>query len=133
MTLPVTGTYRLVVDPASDTTGQLSLQLHTVPDNTGTITVDGPPVTVTVTDAGQNPTRSFSATAGDVLTLDITHNSVGQGYVYLAQGSGTLDRVVLDGPTARLAQVRIYATGTYQVLIDPYDQSRGTMTLSLHH
>jgi YD repeat-containing protein len=68
--LPKTGTYTLGVDPAT-TSGSVTLKL--VADSTGTIIIDGPPVQVTTTAAGQDARLTFAATAGQRIVLYATN------------------------------------------------------------
>ncbi len=59
MTIPVTGTYTVLVDPGGTATGSVTLQLNTFSDISGTITI-GTPLTVTTTGIGQNARYTFS-------------------------------------------------------------------------
>lgn len=73
LTLPVTGTYTIVIDPNSTFTGTMNLTLHNVPaDMTGTIAAGDPAVTVTTTTPGQNALLTFTGTAGQRISLDPT-------------------------------------------------------------
>lgn len=70
-TLPVTGTYTIVIDPDSMFTGAMNLTLHNVPAKaTGTITAGGPAVIVSTTTPGQNASLTFTGTAGQRISLD---------------------------------------------------------------
>lgn len=73
LTLPVTGTYTIVIDPNSTFTGTMNLTLHNVPaDVTGTIAAGDPAVIVSATTPGQNAILTFTNTAGQRLSLDPT-------------------------------------------------------------
>jgi YD repeat-containing protein len=62
LTLPVTGTYTIVVEPNSTFTGAMNLTLHDVPaDVAGTIIAGSPAVTVSTTTPGQTHPSSSQA------------------------------------------------------------------------
>ena len=64
-TLPVNGTYKLVVDPNLDKTGKVTLKLYDVPpDASSSMTIGAPGSTVTTTVPGQNAYFTFSASRG---------------------------------------------------------------------
>src|SRR5712692_194956 len=54
VTLGVTGTYKVVVDPQGAATGSVSVSINNGSDVTGTIVIDGAAVTATTTVAGQD-------------------------------------------------------------------------------
>ena len=57
-TLPLDGTYTILIDPENGNTGNITLTLYDVPpDPVATITPGGPSVTVTTTMAGQQLAR----------------------------------------------------------------------------
>ena len=63
-----TGTYTITVDPRDALTGSLTFTMNAVPDNTGTTAI-GTPTTVTIGTIGEVAVRTFSATAGQSVTL----------------------------------------------------------------
>ena len=78
-TLPSTGTYTVLVDPATTIAGSVTLNLYNVPaDITGTITSGGSAVTVTTTGPGQNGILTFSGTANQRVFLVGTNGISGQ-------------------------------------------------------
>jgi hypothetical protein len=62
--LPTTGQYSILLDPPAMNTGEALLRLTSVTDQTGTIAVNGPEVTGSVTQAGAVAAFSFAGTAG---------------------------------------------------------------------
>jgi len=73
ITLPVTGTYSITIDPDTSVTGQMTLTLYDVPANpTASITIGGSPVTVTTTTPGQNAKLTFNGTAGQRVNLQMS-------------------------------------------------------------
>lgn len=67
LTLPVTGTYTIVIDPNATFTGTMNLTLHNVPvKELGTITAGGRAVTVSTTTPGQtrpSPSQALRVSA----------------------------------------------------------------------
>jgi hypothetical protein len=137
-TLPVTGTYTILVDPQGTNTGSVTLTLYDVPaDITGSITAGGPAVTITTTTVGQNAILTFSGTAGQRVSLQLS-NSTFSGclavydtiknpdgtiltWTYLCSATGFIDTVVLP------------VTGSYTILIDPQGTTTGSQTLVLNN
>src|SRR5260370_41494290 len=80
-TLATTGTYTLWIQHSSGNVGSETLQLSSVPtDVTGTITIDGPSVTITTTAAGQKANLTFSGTAGQKIVLNLTGGTYNSCY-----------------------------------------------------
>ncbi len=69
--IPSSGTYTIGVDGGSST-GTLNLQLIDVSDVIGSITIDGPPVTITTTNPDQDARLEFDGTAGQRVVVKIT-------------------------------------------------------------
>ena len=70
-----TGTYTLTVDPLDQDTGRVDALLYfQPPDSTGTITIGGPPQTISLRD-GQDATRTFDGVAGQRVLVRITANT----------------------------------------------------------
>ena len=85
-TLPSTGTYTIEVDPLAAATGNLTLTLSDVPaDTSGSVTVNGSAVGVTLSTPGQNGTLTFSGTASQQITVQAASNTFGQLTVRLAE------------------------------------------------
>ncbi|MGI8838889.1 MAG: beta strand repeat-containing protein, partial [Pyrinomonadaceae bacterium] len=79
-TLPVNGVYTILVDPVDNNIGSMTLTLYDIPaDITTSITPGGSPVTVTTTVAGQNATLTFSGTAAQRISLQMTGVTMGSG------------------------------------------------------
>lgn len=135
-TLPVTGTYTILVDPQGSNIGSVTLTLYNVPaDTTGSITAGGAAVTVTTTVPGQNATLTFSGSSGQRVALILTNSTYsgclavndaikkpdGTSLVStnLCSASGFMDTVVLP------------VSGTYTILINPFGATIGSQTLTL--
>lgn len=135
LTLPVTGTYTIVVDPNSTFTGTMNLTLYNVPpDITGTITAGGPAVTVTTTTPGQNATLTFNATAGDRVSLDLTNVSISGSALTLRKpdGAALVSNLIVGTAGAFVDATTLPVSGTYSIFIDPQIAAVGSMTLTLY-
>jgi len=133
-TLAQTGTYTVRLDPSGADTGSREVTLYDVPpDVTGTITIGGPSVTVTITTPGQNGRPTFDGTAGQLLRLTISDVTVPQTWVSVLNPDGTtlvapqffnVFGHIIDLPA-------LPQTGTYTIVLDPLETSTGSMTLTL--
>jgi IPT/TIG domain-containing protein len=75
-TLPISGTYTILAASTGSSTGSMNLTLYDVPpDTSGTIAIAGPPVTVTLS-PGQNGSLTFSATAGQKVSLSTSNSTI---------------------------------------------------------
>lgn len=135
-TLPVAGTYTILVDPQGSNVGSVTLALYDVPaDTTGSIIAGGAAVTITTTVPGQNSVLTFAGNAGQRVVLMLS-NSTFSGCLAvtdtirkpdgtslistnLCSASGFVDAVVLP------------VTGSYTILIDPRGATVGNQTLTL--
>jgi YD repeat-containing protein len=136
--LPVTGSYSVVVDPSDINNGSATINLYQVNDTTGTITVTGPPVPISLTTPGQRAFLTFSGTAGQRVSAYANTTSGGFGclwYLSILQADGT---PVSDGSAYScgsanfLEPVTLPVTGTYSVVIDPGWTNTGAADVSLY-
>jgi hypothetical protein len=134
--LPATGTYTILVDPQGTNTGSITLTLSQ--DVTGTMTINGPAVTVNLTRPGQNARLTFGGTVGQRVSLGMTDVTIGTSTCCGSQVSiSTPDGTVLVSPTfigtngGTLDTPPLPATGTYTILVDPGGTSTGSITLTL--
>lgn len=133
-TLPITGTYKIVVDPPNGITPNINITLYNVLDFHGTIPVNGSATPVPISIPGQSGYMTFSGTAGQQVSLNIS-----------AAMSGCCLTVSILNPdlstlTTTRAQTTQYldattlpTTGTYTILLDPDSNSIGTITLNLYN
>ena len=131
-----TGTYTIVLAPASGATGSASFTLYNVPaDPTATITIGGSAVSVTTTTPGQNETLTFSGTAGQRISLNMTEDSnlSGYGYITFLNPDGTtLSNSAMSG--SYFSDVlTLPTTGTYTIKLDPSGTKTGTATYTLYN
>jgi len=130
--LPVTGTYTILIDPASTYTGNMTLTLSE--ELVGNITIAGSPASLSITRAGQNARYFFTGTAGQTVSLGMTGVTISSsnvsmykpdGNVFIAPASITTAGGALD------TQV-LPVSGTYAILVDPSLTNTGNMTLTLY-
>lgn len=134
--LPATGTYTILIDPDGTNTGSIIFTLYNASDVTGTITPGGSPVTVITTIHGQNARLTFSGTAGQRVSLQLS-NSTFSGCIAVNDSikkpdGTTLTYVDLCSASGFLEPITLPVTGSYSILIDPIGATVGSQTLSLY-
>lgn len=103
-------------------------------DVTGTITIGGSPLTVTISNAGDNARITFSGTAGQRISLNLTNVSITMSDVSIQNPDGSN----LVAPTAFFTSGKfvdtktLTQTGTHTIVIDPYSAYTGSVTLTLY-
>jgi hypothetical protein len=130
-TLPVSGTYTVTVDPQAQLTGSLTFVLGAVPTNTGTTTI-GTATSVSIGTAGENAVRSFTATAGQLVTLTVTGNTIASVELDVRDPSGSfVAALTMSGATGFRDTFTLTVSGTYTVTVDPQGQATGALTFTL--
>lgn len=132
--LSVSGTYAILIDPASVYTGSVTIRLYNTPDVTGTITIDGAAVTTpALTIPGRRARYTFTGTAGNWVNLGLTAVTISSSTVSMLKPDGTTLVSTSIGtaggsldPTTTLP-----TTGTYTIVVDPTGLATGAMTLTL--
>jgi hypothetical protein len=134
-TLDVPGTYTISIDPFGADTGSLDVQLYTVPpDLTGAIT-PGTPLTVTTAMPGQNGLFTFSGTANQRVSVNLTNVTYGSAKVSILKPDLTQLAPPLFVPNTLgdfLEPVKLPVTGTYRVKVDPQGASTGSLDVKLY-
>jgi Bacterial pre-peptidase C-terminal domain len=132
-TLPVNGTYKLVVDPNLDYTGKVTLKLYNIPaDASNTMTIGSPGTTVTTTVPGQNAFFTFSGAAGHRLSLYLNPVTVSSGTLTLKDPLGAVilgPKSFATAPTF-IDPITLSQDGTYKLVLDPKGKAKGSVTLS---
>ena len=140
-TLPVTGRYRILVDPQSTSTGSMTLTLYDVPpDVTASIAPGGSPVTVSMGPVpGQNALVRFDGTAGQRVALKMSNVTIGTSTCCSARVSilkpdgSTLVFATPVGTNGGFLDTRaLPVSGTYTIFVDPQGIDLGSMTLTLY-
>jgi uncharacterized protein YhfF len=134
-TLPVAGTYKIVVNPVGDATGDITLTLHNVPaDDTGGLAF-GTPHTFTITTPGQNSVHTFSGQAGKRISLDVSGVTISLSEVSVIKpdGSKLIFPTSVTTSGAFFDTKTLPATGTYKVLLNPTGAATGDATLTVYN
>lgn len=128
--LPTTGTYTVTVNPLVQYTGNLTLTLST--EVTGSVTINDPATTITISRAGQNARYTFAGTASQQATVKITGNTLGTVYVNLYTPSGAWQTGMGSASASfNLPTVTLATTGTYTVTINPQATATGSLNLQV--
>ncbi|HET6978761.1 MAG TPA: IPT/TIG domain-containing protein [Pyrinomonadaceae bacterium] len=134
LTLSVTGTHTIVIDPNSTFTGSMNLTLHNVPsDATAIISPGGPPVTITTTTPGQNAVLTFAGTTGQRISLNVTGVSIADSTVTIRKPDGTemsSGNVTTSG--LFFDTMTLPVAGNYSIFINPTGPAVGSMTFTLN-
>lgn len=132
-TLPVTGTYTILMDPNTTTTGNVPLTIYDVPpDITDSISIGGSAVTATNTAPGQNVILSFTGTQGQVISLRGTAATV-DGSITIKKPDGTTLAFAQGGFLfGFIDQQTLPVTGTYTIAVDFGAQAVGSININLY-
>lgn len=126
--LPETGKYRLQLDPAFATTGELKLALSE-PLDMGVVPVDGPLLRPSVTIPGQTIVARFGGQTGQRLSLGYSSPNI----PFVKPTVRRPDGNVLDGFSALglpfgFDLTTLPVTGEYKIQFEPQDDSGGPAT-----
>jgi YD repeat-containing protein len=141
-TLPINGTYTMVLIPWGSNIGQATFKLNNIPaDNQGTIVAGGAPVNISTTVPGQRASLTFAGTANQVISLIFGNStfpnpggfaSAGALTILNPDGSMLLNGGALFSPTTFVDRRTLPATGTYTLLFDFWDSNTGQATITLY-
>jgi len=131
-TLPTAGTYSVFLDPQGAAVGSATLTLYDVPpDVTGTVSIGGAAAPVTMSVPGQNGRVTFGGTSGQQVTVRITGNTMTYVVATLLKPDGTtLTSITLFSASGNFATQTLPTTGTYTVVIDPYQERVGSLNVA---
>jgi subtilisin family serine protease len=135
--LPLSGTYKIVLDPQGMDVGGATATLYDVPpDVTGTLSVGGPSVTVSLGTPGQNAVLSFSGAAGQRVSVRASAVTVGTStcctfVLSVKRPDGVIVGSTLFGTNGGTLPVTLSVAGSYAVVVDPQAAGTGAMTLTL--
>ena len=132
-TLPVTGTYTLVIDPSGAATGQATVNLYEVTDVTGAITINGPSVNVSLPTPGQKALLTFDGTAGQRISANAvsTFNSCWNFGLFKPDGTAVVNTLGC-GSGFFIEPQTLPVTGTYTLVIDPSGAGTGSATVNVY-
>ena len=138
-----TGTYMLDFDPNGTIAASCNALLST--DASGSIAIDAPPTVVTIARAGQNARYSFTGTAGQLVSVVVTGNTLDDGNAATVNTTqlavfkpsnpsapiGTANfNTVSSGTTLNLT---LSEAGIYTLTINPTGLDSGSFNLGVTH
>ncbi len=133
--LPATGTYTVVFDPAYAALGTATLGVYTFDDVVGAITPNGPAVPVATQYPGQNVRLQFTGTAGQVVTASASNLSWSGCLGFLLSILKPDGTAVSTSPYCftggTLSGVTLLSSGTHTLLFSPEGAFTGTASLRL--
>ena len=130
--LPTTSTYYMIIQPNAANTGSLTVTSYDVPaDATGSLTINGGTVPVTLSVPGQNAILSFSGTSGQTITARVTGNTIGCVTLTVTKpaGGGSSNTSSCSGSFNLV--VPLTTTGTHTLKIDPQGSATGGATVEV--
>jgi YD repeat-containing protein len=131
VTLPVTTTYYVYINPGAANTGSTTVTSYAVPaDVTGTLTINGGTVPVTLSTPGQKAILSFAGTSGQNLTVRMTGNTVGCVLLVVTDPTGGTQSTSICSATLNFG-VSLTSTGTHTLKIDPLGAATGSATVEV--
>ncbi|HEV8545517.1 MAG TPA: IPT/TIG domain-containing protein, partial [Candidatus Limnocylindrales bacterium] len=132
LTLPTTGTYRLVADPRTNSTGAYTVTIYNVPaDPTASATIGGPAVAVTTTVPGQNAAVTFSATGGQRASWLFSSVTLSNAVSILNPDGTTLRNPQGVGNGTLFATLTLAQTGTYKIFVNGSGASTGSLSVQV--
>jgi hypothetical protein len=135
-TLPVDGTYKIVVNPYDTYTGKMTLHLYDVPpDPTQTVVAGGAAVPVTTTVPGQNALFTFDGTVGQRVSVNLTGSTYGSSKLRIYNPDSTLlfPTALTFGTAGTFVEPKLLGqTGTYTIQVDPVQRALGGVTVQLY-
>jgi subtilisin family serine protease/uncharacterized protein YhfF len=133
-TLPVTGSYTIVVDPQGTATGSMTVTLYDVPADTAGTIAPGAETTVGVTTPGQNARFTFDGQEGQRVSLKLSSGTISASYASILKPDGSaLGASAYVGTTGSFVDTRTLPTaGSYTILVDPQGAATGSMPVTLY-
>jgi hypothetical protein len=138
VTLAGTGTYTLHINPSGTATGCATIQvLNVPPDTSANVTPGGSPVAICNTVAGQDMNLTFSGTAGQRISLQVTNSTLANAFISLVapnqsvQNIGSFGLIAPNVAGTFFDTVTLGSAGTYTLHIDPSGTSTGCATVQV--
>jgi len=138
ITLVKNGTYKILIDPLSTASGSVTVQATSVPPVTGTITPGGPQVPVSTALAGQDAVLTFSGTAGQRVSAQVTEVTNPTAFLNLVDPDSTnqVSNIALSPSycVPCFMDTQTLATaGTYALWVKHYGTYFGSEKLQLYN
>jgi len=128
--LPATGTYTIVVDPASNHTGAITVTLST--EVAGNVTINSAATPVTISRAGQNARYTLAGAGNQQVTVKVTGNTIDGVTVSLSTKSGILQtEATKSGASFTLNPVTLITPDLYTITISPMAPATGRLNLQV--
>jgi YD repeat-containing protein len=130
--LGTTATYSVLVDPATTATGNMTVTLYDVPvDVTGSVTINGAALHVTLAVPGQQALVTFAGTTGQAITVRGVNSTVGCVNIFLMNPSGGGYTVISPCTASYALASTLSQTGTYTIRVDPSNTNIGSADMSV--
>jgi YD repeat-containing protein len=132
-TLGTSGTFSVVVDPSASGQGSLTLKLNNVPpDDSESTTIGGTGATVNTDTPGQNALVTFTASAGQVVTVTGSVSTMGcTTYKLLRPDASQQASTLSCGAGFTFANQTLATAGTYTITVDPSSTNIGHVTITV--
>lgn len=132
-TLPVTGTYTLKIDPYGADTGQVTLVLYVFNDVTGSITLGGGTVSVTLNVPGQRALLTFTGSAGQQHSRHGRNSTISGLVLSTTNAANTWQSSVTGGLGTfdDSSPVALSGAGPYTLIVDPNTTLTGSIDVSI--
>jgi hypothetical protein len=129
--LPATGPYTVVIDPAENHTGTMSLALTT--PVSATIALDGAPTSVSLPKEGRTARYTFTGAAGQWVSMGFTSVTITSSTITLLNPDGTTAASTTVGRNGGSLAVPgpLATAGTYTIIVDPASTYTGDLTMTL--
>ncbi|WUW19284.1 polymorphic toxin-type HINT domain-containing protein [Streptomyces sp. NBC_01463] len=131
--LAESGTYLVVANPYQGATGTLLLTLSS--DVKVSLATDGAATAISVVRAGQRATGTFTATAGDDLSVGVTGNTFTKtlyASVVAPSGKVVVDKQYLSaGADNTVGLPNLPESGSYLVTLEPFQAGVGSVNVTL--
>ena len=133
-TLPVAGTYTINVAPLSGSVGAMTLTLYDVPpDVTLPATPGGGPVALSLTTPGQNGRLTFSASAGQRISMQLSNMTFSFASISIRKPDGsTLNSRFIASASTFVDTSTLPVTGPYTIVLDPQGAATGSGTITVY-
>ena len=138
VTVPVTGTYTILIEPESTFTGKLKLSAYAVEEVTGTIspTTGGAEKLVSLPVPGENARYSVTVSAGEAVSLKTSGTTFNGEYFlewYNSEGGFISRKGFHATENGFVKQVEFAAAGTYTLVVNPERTTTGATTLTAYN
>ena len=137
LTLPVSGTYAVLINPASTSVGNPVITLYTFTDATIGLVPGGAAAQITTTVPGQNALLAFSGSAGQrISTLLNGVSFTGSSYLYASlrkpDGSVLLNDIYVSTGGTFIDTQTLPVSGNYTLLLNPPGAALAKATVQLY-